>query len=199
MGHLSYICLWVSLCVASPVSPRTVSSAVNAGDTRTDGVLWYTVTSAGVLCNTAGPYALSGCVSQSPISASGFVDVGGYCIVGGFWSSEFDARLGHNRDEVIVSSLKPGAFRLHRNYPNPFRTSTRVAYDLPVRSEVSLSVYDAAGRQVKELASGWQEAGRYSLSWDGKDKTGKTCPAGVYFCSLKAEHQKAVKKMLIAE
>ena len=58
---------------------------------------------------------------------------------------------------------------------------------------------DKLRRQVKELASGWQEAGRHSLNWDGKDKMGRTCPSGVYFCSLKTEHQKDVKKMLIAE
>jgi hypothetical protein len=199
MGYLSSVYLWACLCAASPASSQAGSPVATAGNTRADGVFWYTVTSAGVLCDKAGPYALSGCVSQSPISAAGFVDIGGYHVIGGFWALEFNAKINHDRDEVVLSSLKPGAFKLYRNYPNPFRLSTRVAYDLPVRSNVCLSVYDAGGRQVKQLASGWQEAGRYSLNWDGRDKSGRTCPSGVYFCSLKTEHQEAVKKMLIAE
>jgi hypothetical protein len=160
---------------------------------------WYTVTSAGVLCDKAGPYALSGCVSQSPIQTLGFVSAGPYYIIGGFWSSEFNARFRPNRDEVVVSSLRPGAFRLYRNYPNPFRLGTRIAYDLPVRSRVYLSIYDVDGRQVRRLAEGWQDAGRYSLNWDGRDKKGRACPTGVYFCSLKTEDRAAVEKMLIAE
>jgi hypothetical protein len=152
-----------------------------------------------VLCDKAGPYTLSGCVSQSPISALGFVDVGPYYIIGGFWSSEFNARFSQNRDEVVVSSLKPGVFKLYRNYPNPFRLGTRIAYELPVRSRVYLRIYDSDGRQVRELADGWQDAGRYSMNWDGRDKAGRTCPSGVYFCSLKTEDHDAVKKMLLAE
>jgi hypothetical protein len=160
---------------------------------------WYTVTSAGVLGDKAGPYCLSGCISQSPISTPGFVDAGTYYIIGGFWSSEFEARFSQNRDEVVTSSLKPGALRLYRNSPNPFRRATRIAYDLPVRSRVYLSIYDVDGRQVRKLAECRQDAGRYSLNWDGKDNKERACPSGVYFCSLKTEDDDAVEKMLIAE
>ena len=183
----------------SPVSPQRIPSLVPAVNLSSGNLGWYTITSAGVLCDKAGPYALSGCVSQSPISALGFVDAGAYYIIGGFWSSEFNARFSQNRDEVVVSSLKPGAFRLYRNYPNPFRQRTRIAYDLPVRSRVYLRIYDSDGRQVMELADGWQDAGRYSMNWDGRDKAGRTCPSGVYFCSLKTEDHDAVRKMLLAE
>jgi hypothetical protein len=199
MGYLALLALWICLSAASPVSAQTSSSDVSATNLRTDGLFWYTVTSAGALYDKAGPYALSGCVSQSPVSTTGLVDVGGYYILSGFWSSEFSGRLNHERGEVIVSSWRPGVFRLHGNYPNPFRLSTRIAYDLPTGSNVCLSVYDAGGRSIKELVGGWQEAGQYSLNWDGRDKMGRTCPAGVYFCSLKTEHQKAMRKMVVAE
>jgi len=199
MGYLHFLSIWMCLVAASPVSLQEGPSVGPAGNLRTVNLGWYTVTSAGVLCDKAGPYALSGCISQSPISTLGFVDAGPYYVIGGFWSSEFNARFSPNRDEVVVSSLKPGAFRLYRNYPNPFRQGTRIAYDLPVRSKVYLSIYDVDGRQVRELADCLQDAGRYNLSWDGRDKTGRTCPSGVYFCSLKAEDHSAVRKMLVAE
>jgi hypothetical protein len=199
MGNLLSIYLWACLCAAGPVSPQTGPPSATPGNQRTDCLGWYTVTSAGVLGDKAGPYALSGSVSQSPISAAGFVGAGEFYIIGGFWSSEFHTRFSRERDEVIASSLKPGVFRLCRNYPNPFRLGTRIAYDLPARSRERLGVYDAGGRQVKELAAGWQEAGRYNLTWDGRDKTGRTCPSGIYFCSLRTEDRNAVRKMLIAE
>jgi hypothetical protein len=199
MGCLSLIPLWICLLAASPVPPQKGLSLASADNLSAGSIDWYTFTSAGVLCDKAGPYALSGSVSQSPISTLGFVGAGPYYIIGGFWSSEFDARLSPRRDEVIVSSLNPGAFKLYRNSPNPFRGTTRIAYDLPVRSKVYLSIYDAGGRQVRRLADGWQDAGRYGLTWDGRDKRGRACPTGVYFCSLKTEDHDAVKKMLLAE
>jgi|WetSurMetagenome_2_1015567.scaffolds.fasta_scaffold44319_2 hypothetical protein len=195
MGYLSLFSLCIYLLTPSPVSPRKgLALTLSAGSLD-----WYTGTSAGVLCDKAGPYALSGCVSQAAMPALGFVDSSSYYIIGGFWSSEFNARFSRNRDEVVVSSLKPGAFRLYRNHPNPFRYRTLIAYDLPLRSRVYLRIYDSDGRQVRELANGWQDAGRYRLNWDGRDKTGRTCPSGVYFCSLKTKDSDAVQKMLIAE
>jgi hypothetical protein len=199
MGYLLSVYLWAGLCAASPASPQPVPSPADAVSRQTDCLGWYTVTSAGVLGDRSGPYTLSGSVSQSPISADGFVAAGEYCITGGFWSSEFSARSGPEREEVTATSLKPAVFRLHRNSPNPFRQGTRIAYDLPARSKVRLSIYDAGGRQVKELAGGWQEAGRYNLDWDGRDKSGRRCPSGIYFCSLRTEDRTAVRKMLIAE
>jgi FlgD Ig-like domain len=188
-------CILVVACVSIGLAQNSgCAASLSLGS-----VGWYTITSAGVLCDKAGPYGLSGSVSQSPISALGPVDAGPYYIIGGFWSSEFDARIGRRRDEVVVSSLRPGAFKLYRNFPNPFSRTTRIAYDLPLGGKVYLSIRDVSGRQVKTLADGWQDAGRYSLTWDGRDKKGRACPTGVYFCSLRTEDHDAVKKMLLTE
>jgi hypothetical protein len=199
MGYLSLIPLCICLSAASPAAPQKGPSLTPADNLSAGSLGWYTFTSAGVLGDKAGTYALSGSVSQSPISNLGFVDAGDYFIISGFWSSEFDAGLSRRRDEVVVSSLKPGTFRLYRNSPNPFSRTTRIAYDLSVRSKVCLSIHDVGGRQIRTLADGWQEAGRYSLTWDGRDKKARECPTGVYFCSLKTEDQDAVKKMLLTK
>jgi hypothetical protein len=199
MGYLSLLSLCISIWAASPVSSQKGPSLASADNLLANILGWYTMTSAGVLCDKAGPYSLSGCISQSPISPIGTVDSGAFYIIGGFWSSECEALLNPSREQVLISSLMPGAFRLYRNSPNPFRGATRIAYDIPFRSKVYLSIYDADGRQVRRLADGWQDAGRYSLNWDGRDKKGRACPSGVYFCSLKTEDNDAVKKMLIAE
>ena len=194
------LCLvWLCSVGASPVSLQKGPPPVTAGALSADSLGWYTLTSAGVLCDKAGPYTLSGCISQSPISPAVVLDTGAFCIIAGFWSSECEVRFNPSWAAVLVASQTPGAFKLYRNSPNPFQRATRIAYDLPARSKVTLSIYDVNGRQVRKLADGWQNAGRYSLRWDGRDKKGRACPAGVYFCSLKTENDAAVKKMLIAE
>ena len=198
MGYLCFLSLCICLWGDGPVADRKGPSLVPAHNLSAGGTEWYTVTPAGALCDSAGAYRLSGCISQSPISPVGAAEAGPFFIIGGFWSSECDSRFSLSAGQVAVSSLKPRAFTLHRNTPNPFRQATRISYDLPARGRTSLVIYDVDGRQVRMLADGWQDAGRYSLDWDGKDKKGRACPAGIYFCALKAGGRGAVEKMLIA-
>lgn len=67
---------------------------------------------------------------------------------------------------------------------NPFRGSTAVAYSLPVPMPVRLDVYDLAGRRVKTLVDGDQEAGVHVVSIDLA--TAGRAGAGVYLLRLKA-------------
>jgi endonuclease I len=71
--------------------------------------------------------------------------------------------------------------------PNPFGPRTTLAYDLAQRAHVSLRMYDISGRLVRTLVAGSvQEAGSYSLVWDGRDDAGLSTSAGLYFCRLEA-------------
>src|SRR5439155_602745 len=71
---------------------------------------------------------------------------------------------------------------LYRPMPNPFSTLTRMAYAVAEGGEVvDLGVYDVAGRLVRKLASGYQAAGRYQVSWDGTSATGVPVKPGVFF------------------
>jgi len=80
--------------------------------------------------------------------------------------------------------------RLFPNHPNPFRDRTELSYELPERKEVSLRIYDCAGRLVKRLMEGHQEAGWHRCVWDGRGGEGGYLPAGVYFCQLVSKGEK---------
>lgn len=54
----------------------------------------------------------------------------------------------------------------------------------PARTRFVL--YDAAGRQVRELVNAMLPAGGYRMSWDGLDDSGASAPAGVYLYRLEA-------------
>ena len=82
------------------------------------------------------------------------------------------------------SSTTPGNFHLSQNYPNPFNPNTRIQYEIPARTEISVVIYDMNGTQVSELHTGVQEAGSYSLDWHGVNDSGMTIPSGLYFCRL---------------
>ncbi len=61
--------------------------------------------------------------------------------------------------------------------PNPFRTSVVISYALPGQSAMHVSIYDTAGRLVRQLRSG---AGR-SICWDGRTSGREPAARGVYF------------------
>jgi len=68
--------------------------------------------------------------------------------------------------------------------PNPFSSTTAIRYSVPESGQVSLRIYDAAGRLVRALVDGVEEPGTYEVSWDGRNDTGEPLPSGVYFCQL---------------
>ena len=82
---------------------------------------------------------------------------------------------------VPVDAELPKEFRLDQNYPNPFNPQTTIAFDLPRAGRVTLSVYDALGREVALLVSEMRPAGRHQLTWNAS-----ALPSGIYFYRLTA-------------
>jgi len=81
-----------------------------------------------------------------------------------------------------VSHLK--SFKLYSNYPNPFNPSTTIKYELPNRSFVILEIYNPLGQRIKTLVNKKQSAGTKTITWDGKDKKGRTVSTGVYLYKI---------------
>lgn len=78
-----------------------------------------------------------------------------------------------------VEASQP-SIRATQNFPNPFNPSTQFDFELPVSSNVSLSIYDVLGRQIAELANGVHEAGYHSVTWNGMNQS-----SGVYFARFR--------------
>ena len=92
-----------------------------------------------------------------------------------------------------ISSEIPESFTLDQNYPNPFNPSTKINFSLPVRSAVSLQVYDMSGRLVKTLAESSEfSPGSYSIDFDGS-----ALSSGVYYYSLRTESGVLTRKMVL--
>lgn len=100
----------------------------------------------------------------------------------------------------VVSPELPTALTLAGTYPNPFSSEAVISFSLPTAGNASLRVYDMSGRIIRTIADGEMAAAAHSLVWDGRDDSGNTVAAGVYFCRLESSGQSAVQKMLrIAE
>jgi type IV secretory pathway protease TraF len=97
------------------------------------------------------------------------------------------------------SNQVPAEFALEQNYPNPFNPETSVKYQLPVRTNVSLRIYNALGQEVRTLVNGLQDAGFYTAQWDGKDNEGRRLSTGIYLVRLEAGDFTMIRKMAMVK
>ncbi len=83
--------------------------------------------------------------------------------------------------------------------PNPTRGRTFVSFALPTRDDdVSVRVYDVAGRAVRTLLDGSLAAGTRTIEWDGRTDRGEDATAGIYFLHLETRaHGSATTKMTV--
>ena len=86
----------------------------------------------------------------------------------------------------------PSDFSLSQNFPNPFNPSTTVSYALAQAADVTFTVADVLGREVRELVSGTQPAGTYEVTFDA---TG--LPSGVYCYRLRSGDYVETKRMVV--
>jgi hypothetical protein len=85
-----------------------------------------------------------------------------------------------------IDEPTPTVSRLYQNSPNPFRSATRVSFDIAEAAQVTLKVFDLTGREVRVLATDWYPAGRHEVSWDAQDGAGHPVSGGIYFLRLTA-------------
>jgi hypothetical protein len=99
----------------------------------------------------------------------------------------------------IISSTEennpiPLVHKLYQNYPNPFNPSTIVRFDLPVTSEVTITVYDITGREIAVLVSGIKVAGSHQVTFNAARLN-----SGLYFYQLKTKEFTAIQKMMLVK
>jgi hypothetical protein len=88
--------------------------------------------------------------------------------------------------------ILPEYFHLFQNHPNPFNPVTRIRYQVPVQSEISLKIYNVLGVGVATLADGTVNAGTHEAEWNASG-----FPSGVYFYRLQAGNFSDIKKLLL--
>ncbi|NNG27336.1 MAG: T9SS type A sorting domain-containing protein, partial [Ignavibacteriaceae bacterium] len=120
-------------------------------------------------------------------------------IGGGFFSS-WDIR--HPPSSVILKTTNgggvvnvvfniPESFLLKQNYPNPFNPITKIKYQIPELSFVTLKVYDVLGSEVATLVNEEKPVGNYEIKFNGIGLT-----SGIYFYQLRAVSFVETKKMV---
>ncbi len=97
----------------------------------------------------------------------------------------------------VAVNKNPVEYSLEQNYPNPLNPATTIQYTLPQSGFVSIVVYDAGGRQVRQLVNGLKEAGTHFVEWDRRDDSGTRVSSGVYFYRMSAGTFEKTCKMIV--
>jgi hypothetical protein len=97
-----------------------------------------------------------------------------------------------------VLEMYTSVFSLKTPYPNPSNGRVVIEYVLPYQwsenglrtgdktQNVSVVLYDLAGRMVKNLINSTVPAGKHTLMWDGRSQSGSMVGSGVYVLRFKS-------------
>lgn len=86
-------------------------------------------------------------------------------------------------------STMPDRYELNQNYPNPFNPTTTISFSIPHQSYITLTVFDALGREVATLQNGEVDAGVHSVPFNA---TGFS--SGVYIYRLRAHNNSSISQ-----
>jgi hypothetical protein len=100
--------------------------------------------------------------------------------------------LGNITTGVEENPINIRNIRLEQNYPNPFKQTTIIRYEITNSQMVTLKVYDLFGKEIKILVNEEQPAGIYEADFDGSK-----IASGTYVIELKAGLFRETKKMIL--
>ena len=86
----------------------------------------------------------------------------------------------------------PTEYYLSRAYPNPFNAQTKVTYGMPEAGNVSIKVFDLAGRLVATLIDGQQIAGNHMTVWNGSNSA-----SGIYLIKMQSADFSTTRKVML--
>ncbi len=92
------------------------------------------------------------------------------------------------------------------SYPNPFSNSTIVSFTLsqsqkamPAGRQVSIRIFDIAGRLMKILANTETQAGTHQITWNVKDEKGNAVASGMYFLRTQTGNYTETRKLSVVK
>jgi len=106
-----------------------------------------------------------------------------------------DTQFSINSSPLTISennSALTSDLNLDQNFPNPFNSVTKISFTIPIRSYISLKVYNLLGKELATLISETLSPGYHSIQWDASGFS-----TGIYFYRLSTDLKVQTKKFII--
>jgi flagellar hook assembly protein FlgD len=81
--------------------------------------------------------------------------------------------------------------------PNPFTGSVALRIAGPRATAARILIFNAAGRLVRTPWKGTLTGRAFTVSWDGRDESGREVPAGVYLIRAQGTSGSAVRRLVL--
>lgn len=142
-------------------------------------ISWSAVNTGCVLESHCSDIRLSAMAGQPIITETSDSNC---CLFSGFWTPMHGTVV--SIDDMHLSL--PDNYSLSQNYPNPFNPITTIHYSLPLRSQVTLTIFNLLGKKVRLLVDQVQTAEYHTIQWDSRDDQGNELGSGYYFYRIVA-------------
>lgn len=103
-----------------------------------------------------------------------------------------DGEFKYSESIEISISAFPKIFGMEQNFPNPFNPSTTIRYEVPIRSHVSLSVFNSLGEKVVTLVNENKEPGEFNIVFNAA-----RLASGVYLYRMEAGNFSQTRKLVV--
>ncbi len=82
-------------------------------------------------------------------------------------------------------------------YPNPFKSSVTISFNLNEKSFVNVEIYSLTGMKIKTIIKEFTEAGLHNVFWDGTDVNKNAIQSGTYIVRIRNGKESIVRKVLL--
>ncbi len=87
--------------------------------------------------------------------------------------------------------------RLRAAHPNPFRSGSRIGFDLHSAGAVGVEIYDVSGRLVRSYDPVAMTPGAWGVRWDGRAEAGLPVAAGTYLYHVTVDGEVAAMGKMV--
>ncbi len=112
-----------------------------------------------------------------------------------------DGSFAYSQELIVFVGL-PETFTLAQNFPNPFNPSTLIQYTIPAnfssvsKQRTTVTIFNLLGEKIVTLVDKAQTPGSYTVTWDGKDRSGHRVSSGIYVYRLQSGQFSTSKRMV---
>jgi flagellar hook assembly protein FlgD len=83
-----------------------------------------------------------------------------------------------------------------RAKPNPFAGSVSLRVAGPNATAARVLIFDAAGRLVRTAWNGMLNGRAFTVTWDGRDDSGREAATGIYMVRLESGSGNAIERLV---
>jgi hypothetical protein len=113
-----------------------------------------------------------------------------------YWRASYFKGGSPGKDDILMPEGRASELiTIYPNYPNPFSEATILSYKLLMVADVTISIFNGAGKLVMKINQGSQAEGAYKTEWNGTDINNSPVASGIFFYRITAMNWKWTSMM----